>query len=44
MKLDDIPTAKEMGAKLDSLSRLLFREKLIPSRSKHVSFLNLMVV
>jgi len=31
MNLANIPTAREMGTKLGSLSRLLFREKLIQS-------------
>ncbi|MEN8218304.1 MAG: hypothetical protein ABFS56_18435, partial [Pseudomonadota bacterium] len=35
MNLANIPTAREMGTKLGSLSRLLFREKLIQSRSKN---------
>ena len=34
MNLDDIPSARLMGTKLGSLSRLLFEEKLIQSRSK----------
>jgi hypothetical protein len=34
MKLGEIPTAKEMGTKLDYLSRMLFREQLIHYRSK----------
>ncbi len=34
MKSTDIPTAMEMGEKLDYLSRLLFREQLIDYRSK----------